>query len=100
MNTASVVARARSLSTWEADESQGHLRIHSEFKASLDYMRSCLKKTLHCLTGSWIQILSIYGAGDGTRQCIAEVLEGRELEQDFERRAGLFVHCISLVHKL
>lgn len=27
------------------------------------------------------------------RQKIAEVLGGRELEQDFERWAGLFVHC-------
>lgn len=36
MNAASAVVHARSLSTWEADEGQGHLRIHGEFKASLD----------------------------------------------------------------
>lgn len=104
-----------------AEEGQGHLRVHSEFKASLDCMKSCLKKkkvTLsHCLLNT---ILSVYDAGDGTRphmcsdphvlfccvstlfiipmmyacdvpsvrealgrQHLAEVLEGRELEQNF-----------------
>lgn len=114
---------ACNLNTWEAEEGQGHLRICSEFKASLDYMRSCLKKkkiTLsHCQLNT---ILSIYDAGGGTRpqrcsdphilfrcvstlviipmtytcgmpsvrealgrQHIAEVLEGSEVEQNFER---------------
>lgn len=34
------------------------------------------------------------------RQPVAEVLEGRELEQDFERWAGLFVRCNVLIHRL
>lgn len=33
-------------------------------------------------------------------QRVAEVLEGRELEQDSERWAGLFVHGNGLIHRL
>lgn len=65
MNAVSAVVHARSLSTWEADEGQGHLRIHSEFKASLD---SEILSQKHTALPHFplIPMLSIYGAGDGT----------------------------------